>query len=80
MRAKLGPALKANYLLWPAAHVVNFGFVPSEQRILYINCVAVVWYDARGAPSLSLACEGGCRARRSGCLWTLGAGRCTSAR
>ena len=31
----------ANYILWPAAHLVNFRFVPSEQRILFNNCVSV---------------------------------------
>ena len=29
------------YTVWPAAHVVNFRFVPSELRVLYINCVQV---------------------------------------
>lgn len=39
--AKLGPALAANYTLWPAAHVVNFAVVPPAQRILYINVIGV---------------------------------------
>ncbi len=41
--AKLLPMLAANYALWPLAHLINFRFVPSKQRILYINCVQVVW-------------------------------------
>ena len=28
----------ANYAVWPVAHLINFKFVPSQQRILYINC------------------------------------------
>jgi protein Mpv17 len=41
MRAKLKPTLLANWGLWPAANYVNFAFVPSEQRILYVNVVYV---------------------------------------
>ncbi|KAJ9522472.1 hypothetical protein QJQ45_008243 [Haematococcus lacustris] len=35
-----GLTLAANYCLWPAAHLVNFGLVPSDQRILYVNAHA----------------------------------------
>ena len=35
--------LAANYALWPLAHLINFKFVPSKQRILYINCVQILW-------------------------------------
>lgn len=41
MRSKLKPTLLANWGLWPAANYVNFAFVPSEQRILYVNVVYV---------------------------------------
>lgn len=27
--------------MWPAAHIINFKFVPSSQRILYINTIQV---------------------------------------
>lgn len=27
--------------MWPLAHLINFRFVPSSQRILYINTVQV---------------------------------------
>eukprot|EP00891_Asterochloris_glomerata_P008929 jgi/Astpho2/8929/Aster-02611 len=40
---KLVRTVVANYILWPAAHLVNFRFVPSEQRILFNNCVSIVW-------------------------------------
>lgn len=43
IQAKLLPMLLANYALWPAAHLINFKFVPSRQRILYINCVQILW-------------------------------------
>ena len=31
----------ANFAIWPLAHLINFKFVPSSQRILYINSVQV---------------------------------------
>lgn len=27
--------------MWPIAHVINFKFVPSSQRILYINTIQI---------------------------------------
>mmetsp|Transcript_25440 Transcript_25440/g.55236 ORF Transcript_25440/g.55236 Transcript_25440/m.55236 type:complete len:232 (+) Transcript_25440:122-817(+) len=42
-RAKIGPGLTANYMLWPLVNLVNFRFVPSEQRILFVSCFGVLW-------------------------------------
>lgn len=41
LKEKLLPTLVASYTLWPAAHSINFKFVPSSQRILYTNIVSV---------------------------------------
>ena len=41
LKEKLVPTLAASYGLWPAAHAINFKFVPSSQRILYTNIVSV---------------------------------------
>jgi protein Mpv17 len=30
-------------MIWPAAHLINFRFVPSEYRILYNNVVCIAW-------------------------------------
>lgn len=38
---KLWPTMKVNWTVWPLAHVINFKFVPSSQRILYINTIQV---------------------------------------
>jgi protein Mpv17 len=38
---KLRPALLANYSVWPFFHIVNFAFVPSAQRILFVNALSV---------------------------------------
>jgi hypothetical protein len=38
---KVVPTLLANYTVWPLAHALNFYYVPTAQRILYNNFVAV---------------------------------------
>lgn len=38
---KLWPTMKVNWTVWPLAHVINFRFVPSSQRILYINTIQI---------------------------------------
>jgi len=43
IQSELVPTILANYALWPLAHIINFRFVPSQQRILYINFVQVLW-------------------------------------
>lgn len=37
------PTVAANYVIWPAAHIISFKYVPSQQRILYNNSVAIFW-------------------------------------
>eukprot|EP00741_Cyanophora_paradoxa_P006094 tig00000983_g5909.t1 len=36
-------AYRNSFRLWPAAHCINFAFVPAHLRVLYISCVAVGW-------------------------------------
>lgn len=43
IQAKAGPVLLANYGLWPLVHLLNFKFVPPEQRILFNNSVSILW-------------------------------------
>jgi hypothetical protein len=50
MKEKFKPTLMANYVLWPAANLINFAFVPPSQRILYVNVVYVsisIWLCKR---------------------------------
>ena len=46
--------MAANYVIWPAAHFINFRFVPSEQRILYNNvvsvCLSPIWSSSYRQP------------------------------
>lgn len=43
VREKLWPALMASYCVWPLANLCNFYFVPTEQRILFVNVIYVFW-------------------------------------
>lgn len=35
----------ASWKVWPLVHVINFRFIPPQQRLLYINSIQV-WMDA----------------------------------
>ncbi|KAH6923929.1 hypothetical protein HPB50_009566 [Hyalomma asiaticum] len=43
LQANYMQMLKARYILWPAAQLINFLFVPSSYRQPFGSCVAVVW-------------------------------------
>jgi hypothetical protein len=43
LKKNFGPSIKGNYLLWPAAQLVNFTFVPTRLAVLYVSGVSVVW-------------------------------------
>lgn len=43
LRKGWASAVLANYSLWPAAQMINFGLVPAAFRVLFSNCVGVVW-------------------------------------
>jgi protein Mpv17 len=36
-------AVKGNYLLWPAAQLINFTLIPTKFAVLYVSNVAVCW-------------------------------------
>ncbi len=36
-------ALLGGYLLWPLAGVLNFALLPNEYRLLFNNCVNILW-------------------------------------
>jgi hypothetical protein len=31
------------YLLWPVAGILNFALLPNEYRLLFNNCVNIIW-------------------------------------
>ncbi|RPA83942.1 protein SYM1 [Ascobolus immersus RN42] len=43
LKQKFWPAIRANWMLWPAVQMVNFTLVPAELRVLFVNVVALAW-------------------------------------
>jgi len=41
--------LKTGWKLWPLAHIGTYGFVPVEQRVLYVDMVELVWVTVLSA-------------------------------
>ncbi|XP_050383629.1 uncharacterized protein LOC126800320 isoform X2 [Argentina anserina] len=37
------PMLTAGWKLWPFAHLVTYGLIPLEQRLLWVDCVELIW-------------------------------------
>ncbi|XP_071702123.1 uncharacterized protein [Rutidosis leptorrhynchoides] len=37
------PMLTAGWKLWPFAHIITYGVVPIEQRLLWVDCVELIW-------------------------------------
>ncbi|XP_037889489.1 mpv17-like protein [Glossina fuscipes] len=35
--------LEKNYILWPAAQLINFGLIPLQFQVLFVQVIAVVW-------------------------------------
>ncbi|CAI9280182.1 unnamed protein product [Lactuca saligna] len=43
LKATFFPMLTAGWKLWPFAHLITYGVVPIEQRLLWVDCVELVW-------------------------------------
>jgi protein Mpv17 len=37
------PLLKTSWKLWPAAHIITYGFVPVQHRLLWVDFIEMVW-------------------------------------
>ncbi|OWY98849.1 hypothetical protein PHMEG_00030273 [Phytophthora megakarya] len=42
-KLKLPPTILADYMLWPAANTIIFGFVPFHYRTPLTHCVSLLW-------------------------------------
>jgi protein Mpv17 len=42
-KATFWPMLTAGWKLWPFAHVITYGVIPVEQRLLWVDCVELIW-------------------------------------
>ncbi|GAB4846335.1 hypothetical protein Ancab_025341 [Ancistrocladus abbreviatus] len=43
LRATFWAMLTAGWKLWPFAHLVTYGVIPIEQRLLWVDCVELIW-------------------------------------
>ncbi|XP_010545803.1 PREDICTED: uncharacterized protein LOC104818056 [Tarenaya hassleriana] len=43
LRATFLPMLTAGWKLWPFAHLITYGLIPLEQRLLWVDCVELIW-------------------------------------
>ncbi|KAK9924709.1 hypothetical protein M0R45_033063 [Rubus argutus] len=43
LKATFWPMLTAGWKLWPFAHLVTYGLIPLEQRLLWVDCVELIW-------------------------------------
>ncbi|KAH9627345.1 hypothetical protein KSS87_020300 [Heliosperma pusillum] len=43
LKAAFFPMLTAGWKLWPFAHLVTYGLIPVEQRLLWVDCVELIW-------------------------------------
>ncbi|KAM7503497.1 hypothetical protein LguiB_002401 [Lonicera macranthoides] len=37
------PMLTAGWKLWPFAHLITYGVIPVDQRLLWVDCVELIW-------------------------------------
>ncbi|KAK1309092.1 hypothetical protein QJS10_CPA09g01447 [Acorus calamus] len=43
LKATFLPLLTAGWKLWPFAHLITYGVIPVEQRLLWVDCVELIW-------------------------------------
>ncbi|KAL2331728.1 hypothetical protein Fmac_019309 [Flemingia macrophylla] len=43
LKSTFFPLLTAGWKLWPFAHLITYGVVPVEQRLLWVDCVELIW-------------------------------------
>lgn len=35
--------LQTNWTVWPGAQYINFQYIPTNQRVLYVTMLGIVW-------------------------------------
>jgi protein Mpv17 len=43
LRQSFVPMITAGWKLWPFAHLITYGLVPVEQRLLWVDMVEILW-------------------------------------
>jgi len=56
VQGKLWPILSRAWRFWPFVHLITYSVIPPAQRVLWVNCVDLVWSSilagmASGTPS-----------------------------
>lgn len=36
-------SVQAGWKLWPLAHLVTYGVIPVDQRLLWVDCIELIW-------------------------------------
>ncbi|XP_009623041.1 protein SYM1 [Nicotiana tomentosiformis] len=43
LKTTFWPMLTAGWKLWPFAHLITYGVIPLDQRLLWVDCIELVW-------------------------------------
>jgi len=55
MKRSTIPLIVSGLKLWPAAHIVTYGLIPTENRLLWVDLVEIVWVTILATQAASLA-------------------------
>ena len=54
MKRSTIPLVVSGLKLWPAAHVITYGFLPNENRLLWVDLVEIAWVTILSTQAASL--------------------------
>lgn len=43
VKERIGPVVLTAWKFWPLVHCITYGLIPARHRILWVNCVDLVW-------------------------------------
>lgn len=43
LKSTFFPMITAGWKLWPFAHIITYGVIPLDQRLLWVDCVELIW-------------------------------------
>lgn len=63
MKRSTIPLISSGLKLWPATHVITYGFIPAENRLLWVDLVEILWVTilasqaAHKSPAIRRTCS-----------------------